>query len=115
MSLDCRVAGIDAQYVVGFEERTIKDLLALDDGDDGYAVSAGRSHLAVHVDAYEMTGPRCASFALAVREARTPVAPTNPLFQSEKLFAANVRAGCPAPKPSRAASEKTKIPTAAAE
>jgi len=121
--------GIDAQYVVGFEERTIKDLLALDDVNDDTSFALVDRISRLNVDVYEMTvrpavraiatpasaealiqthplrvrrymvsdlNPAVkaiASLAPAVRDARAPVAPTNPFFQSEKLFAAMVEQG----------------------
>jgi pimeloyl-ACP methyl ester carboxylesterase len=121
--------GIDAQYVVGFEERTIKDLLALDDGDSSEPFALVDRVSRFNVDAYEMTvrptvramatpasaealmqthplrvrrymvsdlNPAVkavADLAPAVREARKPVAPTNPFFQSEKLIAGMVEQG----------------------
>src|SRR5271166_422689 len=121
--------GIDAEYVVGFEERTIKDLEALDDADIETPFALVDRISRVGVDAYELTArpavqamaspvsaealmhthpmrvrrymvsdlnpavKAIASFAPAVREARKAVAPTNPFFQSEKLFAAMVEQG----------------------
>nr|WP_294556952.1 DUF3141 domain-containing protein [uncultured Rhodopila sp.] len=121
--------GIDAEYVVGFEERTIGDLLALDDGDAETPFALVDRVSRFNVDAYEMTirpavramaSPALAqtleqthplrvrrymvsdqnpavkaiaSLAPAVRDARKPVAPANPFFQSEKLFATMVEQG----------------------
>jgi pimeloyl-ACP methyl ester carboxylesterase/tellurite resistance protein len=119
--------GIDARFVVSFQERTIADLKALDDGDideTPFALVDRVSHIGV--DLYEMTMrpmvqamvtpasadamvqmnpmrlrrrvlsdenpamPAVARMAEQVRAARKPVAPGNPFFQTEKLFAAMV-------------------------
>src|SRR5208283_1468550 len=47
--------GINAEYVVGFEERTIKDLLALDDADDETPFAVVDRVSRFGVDAYELT------------------------------------------------------------
>jgi pimeloyl-ACP methyl ester carboxylesterase/tellurite resistance protein len=121
--------GIHAEYVVGFAERTVADLRALDDGDDETPFAVVDRISRFGVDVYELTArpavramatpalaetlvqthplrarrymvsdlnpavKAVAAYAPAVREARSPVAPGNPFFETEKLFAAIVEQG----------------------
>ena len=115
--------GMQAEYVVGFAERTMADLRAIDDGDDETPFAVVDRISRFNVDTYELTArpmvramatpalaetlvqthplrarryavsdlnpavQAVAAYAPAVREARAPVAPGNPFFETEKLFA----------------------------